>query len=328
MAARRFLLVSFFVGLALAACNRPLAERLATAEPLPTVETLTATPAATPTLAASPTQALTSTPAPTPTLATGKTSTFEITSGGVQRTFLLYQPSTYQQGTPVPLVLNFHGLSSDAPGEQALSGMTPKAEAEGFIVVYPNGLNRAWRAGPASEDVQFTRDLITQLEVVYSIDPKRIYVTGMSNGGGMTNRIGCELTDVVAAIAPVSGAYNLWKVCPTARPMPVMAFHGLDDNVVPYNGVGAGNAEPPIPDWAQTWADRNGCNPTPTITNPDPTVQEKAWGSCSQNAEVVLYTLDHHGHSWPGSALFPAITNQAINATDLIWAFFQQHPLP
>lgn len=305
-------------GLALAACNRPLAQRLATPEELPTVAAPTAL---TPLVSATPVSG-------SVTAGTGQSGTFEIESGGVQRTFLLYQPSTYQKGTAVPLVLNFHGLTSDGPGEQALSGMTPKAEAEGFIVVYPNGIDHAWRDGPASADVVFARDLISQLQKTYTIDPKRIYVTGMSNGGGMTNRLACDLADVVAAAGPVAGAYNGWRICNPAHPMPLIAFHGLNDNVVPYGGAPQGLNEPPIHDWAQAWADRNGCGATPTVSQPDPTVKEEAWGGCTQNADVVLYTLDNHGHSWPGSALLPGITSQAINATDLMWAFFVAHPLP
>jgi len=308
------------IGFLLAACGN--SQTLLTPTPVPP----TITPLI-PTLPPTST-ALPPTPEPTATPRVGLSTTFEITSGGVQRTFLLYQPSSYHKGTPIPLVLDFHGLGADAPGEQALSGFTPKAEAEGFIVVYPNGLDNAWRTGPASPDVQFTRDLISQLEAVYSIDPKRIYVAGMSNGGGMTNRLGCDLADIIAAIGPVAGAYNFWKQCQPARPIPVIAFHGLTDKVVPYEGAGEGIAEPPIHTWAEAWANRNGCAPTPSVTQPVPSVTAETWGNCSQNADVILYTLDHHGHSWPGSAMLPQITSQAINATDLIWDFFKAHPLP
>jgi polyhydroxybutyrate depolymerase len=312
------------IGFLLAACGN--SQIPPTSTPIPPTAIATATPLI-PTLAPTLTS-LPPTPEPTATPPVGLTNIFETPSGGVNRTLWLYQPSTYHKGTRVPLVLDLHGLTADAPGEQALSGLTPKAEAEGFIVVYPNGIDHAWRVGPASADVQFMRDLIAQLQVVYSIDPKRIYVTGMSNGGGMANRVGCDLADIVAAIGPVAGAYDFWDQCQPSRPIPVIAFHGLTDKTVLYQGGAQGTQEPPIHTWAEAWAKRNGCSPTPSVTQPVTSVTTEIWGNCSQNADVVLYTLDHHGHSWPGSTLLPAITSQAINATNLIWDFFKAHPLP
>jgi polyhydroxybutyrate depolymerase len=173
------------------------------------------------------------------------------------------------------------------------------------------------------------RDLIASLERQYSIDPKRIYATGISNGGGMTDRVGCTMADIIAAIAPDSGAYNFWQDCSPSRPMPILAFHGLDDNVVPYNGGTPQIMEPPIQDWAAAWAQRDGCTSTPATTTPVTGVTVQTWSGCQGNAEVILYTLANHGHSWPGSPVMPkAITSQAVNATDVMWEFFKAHPLP
>lgn len=195
------------------------------------------------------------TPAPQQNPPSGQTGTMDgtISTGGVTRHYLLHVPSSYQAGIAVPLVVNFHGFESNAKQEEILTGMSAKAEREGFIVVYPDGLDSTWYAGPGAEgeaDLQFVRDLIASLESQYSIDPKRIYATGISNGGGMTNRVGCSMADVVAAIAPDSGAYNFWQDCNPSRLMPVLAFHGLDDNIVPYAGGTPQIMLPPIEEWA------------------------------------------------------------------------------
>jgi polyhydroxybutyrate depolymerase len=264
---------------------------------------------------------------------TARTGTFDgnITSSAVTRHYLLHIPSSYQQSNPVSLIINFHGLGSNSKEEENLTGMSATADGEGFIVVYPDGLDKRWNAGLGAEgkaDQQFVRDLIASLESQYSIDPKRIFGTGISNGGGMANRLGCDMADVIAAIAPDSGAYNFWQECHPSRPMPVLAFHGLDDNVVPYNGGTPKMMEPPIEEWVADWVTRNGCSSVPSITAPADTVTMRTWSGCQNNADVILYTLADHGHSWPGSPTMPkSITSQAVNATDVMWEFFKAHPM-
>jgi polyhydroxybutyrate depolymerase len=256
-------------------------------------------------------------------------STLEVS--GVTRHYRLYVPTGYTGRSPVALIINFHGWGATSLQEEGLSGMSAKAEEEGFIVAYPDGLNQAWNDAPGPTDrgdLGFVKALIQILEGQYSIDPKRIYATGISNGGGMTNRVGCDLSALVAAIGPVEGAYNFWKECHPERAMPVVAFHGTTDSVVPYYGVGDGNISPPIPMWAAGWAQRNGCAQTPTTVSPHPDVKIDTWSSCKADASVVLYSIDHHGHSWPGSRFFPQITSQAVIATEVMWDFFKAHPMP
>jgi polyhydroxybutyrate depolymerase len=249
-----------------------------------------------------------------------------LTSNNTERSYWLYLPTTYSPDTPVPLIISFHGFGSDAPGQQALSGLSFLAETGNFIVAYPNGLNNEWLDGPKSRDITFTRDLITQLEMDYAIDAKRIFVTGMSNGGGMTNRVGCDMADVVAAIASVAGAYNAWELCDPSRPLPVLAFHGLADNVVPFEGAGQEHMLPPIRDWAAAWAGRNGCAADPVVDTPGNGLTIETWGSCE--AEVILYSIPNFGHSWPGTPLRPLQATQTVNASQRMWEFFQAHPLP
>lgn len=255
----------------------------------------------------------------------------QIISSGVTRHFLLHVPQSYN-GNPVALVINFHGRGSNSTQQAALTGMSVKAEESDFIVVYPDGMDQAWHTGPDAQgeaDLQFIRDLITRLENLYNIDPKQIYATGISNGGGMTNRLACDMSDVIAAIAPDSGAYNFWETCSPSRPVPVIAFHGLSDNIIPYEGSSQPLMEPPIEEWAAAWATRNQCSATAEINSPVESVTTHRWSGCKDNADIILYTLANHGHSWPGSTTLPrAITSQAINATDLIWDFFIAHPMP
>ncbi len=230
----------------------------------------------------------------------GSTSEEQLTSGGITRHYLLHLPAGYRAGDPLPLVLNFHGYNSNSAQEENLTAMSAKAGREGFIVVYPDGLNSTWYTGPGADgqqDMQFVRDLISYLESQYSIDPKRIYATGISNGGGMANRLGCDMADLIAAIAPDSGTYNFWQDCNPSRPLPVLAFHGLDDNVVPYAGGTPSFMEPPIEEWAAAWAGRDGCASAPVITAPVAGVTLRTWSDCGGSAEVILYTLEGHGHS-------------------------------
>lgn len=145
----------------------------------------------------------------------------------------------------------------------------------------------------------------------------------------MANRVGCSMADLFAAIAPDAGVFGEWQDCHPTRPMPVLAFHELDDQIVPYTGGAPTLAQPAVEDWAAAWAKRDGCLSAPTATTPVDTVTVRTWSDCQGNAEVILYTLANEGHSWPGSPTMPrAITSQAVNATDVIWDFFQAHAMP
>lgn len=270
----------------------------------------------------------------------------EIDVGGRARRYLLHIPPGYDAAdAPVPLVVSLHGLISSARQQAAISGLSDKADTAGFIVVYPQGLGvpTRWDTRPdtadePNRDVAFIRALVAQLQADLNIDPARVYVTGLSNGGGMTNRLGCDAADVFAAIAPVAGAYTFWEDCEPARPVPVIAFHGTDDPIVPYEGAAArefipGLSLPPVPEWAAGWAVRNDCGPASTVTVESfetGDVVIEAWGGCAAGAEVTLYTVGGVGHVWPGGPDLPLVGNGTgpVNASDVIWAFFEAHPMP
>jgi polyhydroxybutyrate depolymerase len=247
------------------------------------------------------------------------------------RQYRLHVPPIYDSNKPMPLVVNLHGYNSNAEQQEQVSRMSVKADQAGFIVVHPEGMGnpQTWHVGPKAEgaaDLKFIHDLIHHLQSQFNVDPARIYATGISNGAQMTNRLGCELSDVIAAIAPVSGGYPPTQECHPTRPVPVVAFHGTADKLIPYEGQG--QLLLPAREWAAAWANRNSCDPTPAITFQHGEVTGETWGSCQDGATVTFYTVQGRGHSWPGSDMPPEITTQDINATDVIWEFFAAHSMP
>jgi polyhydroxybutyrate depolymerase len=261
------------------------------------------------------------------------TSVQEIESSGQTRQYRVHVPPSYQAGTPMPLVLNLHGLNETAAQQEALSGMSTKADSAGFIVVYPEGIDQTWHIGPgpaAPADMQFIRDLVGELQGRLSIDPARIYSTGISNGAQMSNLLGCNAADIFAAIGPVSGGYSPAQECEPGRPVPVVGFHGTADQLIPYEGDAAtgGRLLLPAKEWAAAWAARNGCNPTPAVTYQGSEVTGETWSGCQAGADVVFYTIEGGGHGWPGPGSAIGLTTTEISATDIIWDFFAAHPMP
>lgn len=247
-----------------------------------------------------------------------------ITVGGEVRTYCLYVPPGYRAGIPAPLVVNLHGIADNAEGQDRLSGMSYKADEAGFIVVYPEALGSPsdWQIGACemgADNLVFLRDLIGRLCNRLSIDPARIYAAGMSNGGGMANRMACEMADEIAAIGVVSGAYPFYDSCWPTRPVPVVAFHGSADVIVPYGGLG--RALPSIREWAAGWAVHNGCDPTPSVTYRWGRVTVESWGRPGDVAMVTLYSIAGGKHVWPGA------DGGELVATDIIWDFFAAHPM-
>jgi polyhydroxybutyrate depolymerase len=277
--------------------------------------------------------------------------TVQITSAGVRRTVLLHVPSGYTDTKPAALVLNLHGSGSTAGAQAGFSGMDAVSDADGFIVAYPQGAITSgtgydWNvpgqplfggaAAPAgaANDVTFLSTAITTLEADLCIDSKRVYATGFSGGSRMTSQLACDLSGVIAAIAPVSGL-RLPEPCPATRPVPVITFHGTADPVDPYNGNGQVYWTYSVPVAAQRWAAHDGCDATPLDTEPATGVELTAYGGCEDGAVVDLYTIVGEGHEWPGGPTLPArdtgvlgAQSNAINADATMWAFFDAHPLP
>lgn len=265
-----------------------------------------------------------------------------LVSGGEKRAYLLYVPESYNPARPAPLVISIQGFAEWPAHQAQISRWNRLADEQGIIMVYPSGTGfpLRWRTFGKSasdtdprQDIQFISDLIDRLEREYNIDPARIYANGLSNGGGMSFVLSCELSDRIAAVGMVAGAYMYpWESCQPARPVPAVLFHGTADPVVPYLGGPSHSFDlpfPSIPEWAAEYARRNGCAASPQEIAPTGAVRGLRWKDCA--ADVVFFTIDGGGHTWPGGEPLPEFitgpTSPDIDATRVMWEFFSAHPL-
>jgi polyhydroxybutyrate depolymerase len=279
-----------------------------------------------------------------------------VTDIPVERTgrYLEVLPSSYSSAAPMPLVMDLHGYQEGLEIHRMMSNMTSTGEAHGFVVVIPEVTNTVprWDASIGSPDTLFLAAVLDQVEANHCIDLNRVYVTGLSNGAFMTSVLACQLSDRVAAVAPVAGIRDP-EGCAFQRPVPIITFHGTADTYVAYDGglgssvanlptddggtIGTAvvaNTGPTIEEIAAAWAGRNGCAASPpAVTAVAPDVDELAF-DCPPATETELYRVNGGGHTWPGSAFSQQIesivgyTTVSIDANELMWAFFQAHPLP
>ena len=297
-----------------------------------------ATPTAT---AAEPAQPPTATlspacPQPGDTGLSSESSSKSVMVDGIQRTYRLYVPTSYDATEPVPLVLNFHGLGSNALEQELYSGFTGLSEREGFILVSPNGTGfiqewhvlATWLPGYV-DDLRFVDTLIDEMVDSLCIDEERIYAAGISNGGAMASLAGCNL-DRIAAVATVAGAPYSQRRCEAGRPLPIIAFHGTYDGIVPFNlGEFLGDYLPltNVREDMQTWSSHNGCDTTAKSEQIATDIVLEAYANCDAGADVRLYVIDGGGHTWPGAELnlwYLGRTTQSIDASELIWSFFEE----
>ena len=265
---------------------------------------------------------------------------------GIYRTYLLRLPASYSEENAYPLVIAMHGGFGNANNLENQSQLSVKANADDFVVVYPEGVkspglgisswNAGWCCGYASnadiDDVGFIDQLLDELIGEYSIDFNRVYATGMSNGGFMSYRLACELPDRIAAIAPVSCSMAMVN-CTPERGVPVIHFHSFQDTSIPWEGgVGdgaSGHHNPPTDSVLNAWAALNGCNVlNDTLENTDEYTHNR-WSDCECGAGIELYITQDGGHSWHGGSqtVIGDQPSQFISATDAMWEFFQGHAL-
>ena len=250
------------------------------------------------------------------------------------RSYRVHLPVGYQSTTPTALVLYFHGHGGTATDADSGSGFSPLADQHHFIVAYGQGLPEGengppfWAdSGPIDygvDDLHYVSLMLDDLQSKFCIDEHRIFVTGFSNGGGMTNYLACNLASRVAAFVSVSGDYYILR-CQPARPVPIMEIDGSADQIVPYQGISVrldpSWPEPSIPQQLQDWAGRDGCQPEPTVFLRTARVIGENWTNCHGSAEVAHYLIIGGGHAWPDR-----LGNRS--SLEVIWDFFQAHPLP
>jgi polyhydroxybutyrate depolymerase len=275
-------------------------------------------------------------------------------SSGLDRTYQQHVPASAGTG-PAPLVIDLHGYLSGAAGQAAMSNLAATADRAGFVLATPqgNGPLPYWNAVPHAElpdDVQFISDIIDDVSDRVCIDPSRVYVDGLSNGAFLTSLVACRLADKVAAVAAVAGLL-LPADCAPSRPIPILAIHGTADRFVTFDGSPnvaleslTWNAESTkafeglpfaaAPDTLAKWAALEGCAERPEREPVRGSVTVVRYRGCRDGSAVELYVVDGAGHTWPGSAFSRASeavlgpTTTDIDANELIWSFFEAHPMP
>ncbi|HYI62707.1 MAG TPA: PHB depolymerase family esterase [Acidimicrobiales bacterium] len=272
---------------------------------------------------------------------------------GAARWYLLTAPAGTE---PVPLVVDFHGLSEGAEIHSLMSEMGELGLEQGFATAFPNGTGQpvAWEVlaeGVDSPELPYVDALLDDVLAARCIDTSRVYATGLSNGAMMTSMLACTRADRFAAFAPVAGL-STWDGCQPRRPVPILAFHGTADPILYFNGgigdlsiVTGGEAPESVevpeadldgegyPETARQWAAFNGCDPEASDEELTEEILDRTW-RCPAGAPVELVIVVGGGHSWPGSEFSKQIerivgpTTDDIAASEAMWEFFQRYQLP
>jgi len=266
--------------------------------------------------------------------------------GQLKRTYLVHVPKDFDPKKPAPVVLALHGAAMNGTMMVWFSGLNKTSDKNGFIVVYPSGTGLGtfltWNSGgfkgKTADDVAFIGKILDDLGSVLKIDEKRVYACGMSNGAMMCYRLAAELSDRIAAIAPVAGTIAVEKNEPK-RPVPVIHFHGSKDSIVPFeiakDKTPAFMKMKSVEDSIQTWVKLNKCDEQPkldTLTKEgdEMKVTRRTYGGGKDGAEVVLVVIEEGGHTWPGEqppVSFIGKSVKNVSANDLMWEFFQKYKL-
>ena len=247
---------------------------------------------------------------------------------GVYRTFIVHVPTDYSPANEYPLVFNLHGLNASAAIQQSYTQFDDVANSEGFVVVYPNAIDNSWTT-IGDSDSDFLTNLVDTIRANYSIN-NCLFVTGMSQGGFMTYKFANTTSHNVTAIAVGSGNMSnaLQNSSTSAPQIPVMHFHGTDDNLVSFEGTFLISS---VENTIQWWVEHNNCNTTPVVTDipnidltDNSTVEKFYYGNGTNDSEVTFYKVTNGGHTWSGAAPIPAFgaTNQDINQSEFIGDFF------
>jgi polyhydroxybutyrate depolymerase len=275
-----------------------------------------------------------------------------ITVDGIERTYILHVPKSVDNMRPAPLVFVLHGGGGTAKGMNKLTNFTKVSDEYGFILCYPQGIDKHWNDGRKVNqtyvngievnDVKFFSMLIDSLDAKYKIDSNRIYATGISNGGMMSFRLGCELNSRIAAIAPVAISMSeyLYNSCSPGKPVPLLYIFGDDDPLVPYEGgsIRYGRGEVvSVQNTLGLWVKNNLCSEEPVTSeiddwDDDTMVKKYIYSGSTSSNEVVFYLVRGGGHTWPGGKqylpkLLVGRTSREFNASEVIWKWFETKKL-
>ena len=266
-----------------------------------------------------------------------------ISVGGVSRTYLLFVPAG-QNGKALPAFIMMHGSGSTAAQQENYSNFDAFAQAHGLVVMYPNGIDKHWNDGRVighesmADDIGFMKAMLAEVMAQGLIDPKRVYATGISNGGFMAQHMACVMPEALAGIGVIAATQPVDAACPSPRPMPVIFFQGTADKFVPFNGgpiapqfgnrgTAMSNAQA-----VEVWQKRNGCGAAIRTkfpgTDPMPVTVETY--SCPPGRGLEDVIVQGGGHTWPGAhqgvlanMILGPVTD-SINANDMMWTFFQK----
>lgn len=281
----------------------------------------------------------------------GEQKTINLTIDGNPRSFILIQPGGYNNAGKMPVIFVLHGGSGTPEGMINIANFTTIANRDKVLLVYPAGIQNNWNDGRPTtpnqlgiNDVSFFNQLIDYLITNYSADGTRIYATGISNGGFMTSRLGCELSNRIVAIAVDAATIEANTIAPNcnpAKPVPAMYIHGTADPLVPFTGgvmTAGGTAGGNVLSHFQAidkWVSINKCGSSPAITdipdiaNDGTTIKQRIYAGGTNGTEVVSYVILNGGHTWPQGYQYLnesiiGKTSQDMNACEVIWAFFKR----
>jgi len=256
---------------------------------------------------------------------------------GKERKFDLHVPATYDPTKGTPLVFVFHGYTMTAAEIATASHFAATADKHGMIVAFPQGLGNGFNAGDCCgtaqsdnvDDVAFASAMIAAASADYCVDAKRVFSAGFSNGGFLSYRLACELSDKIAAIAPVAGGLRIdAAACQPKRPVPVLHIHGTSDLLVPYSG---GIGTNPVSTSIDAFKTKNGCAAgAGKVVYTKDDVSCTKWDGCTANADVELCTVTGGGHQWPGGDTLPygGSASPNLDSSETIAAFFEAHAMP
>lgn len=274
---------------------------------------------------------------------------FSLKVGSLTRKYILHVPESYNKNKETPLVLAFHGGMGTAKIMAENYDWIPKSDKEGFIVAFPNGVSKlpsgkfaTWNAGNCcgyavesnSDDVAFVKAIIEDIKKKVNVG--KIFATGMSNGGMISYKLACEMSDTFTAIAGVSGTDN-YNGCVPKKPISIMHIHGLKDDHVLFNGgcgpkciAGSEANFVSVPNTISKWVDRNNCDKNPQTVPLNENAYYDLYANCNDGVKVKLIVVKDGGHSWPSTKKAPnplekSTSSQAISATDEIWDFFRNN---